>query len=238
MSGGPTAAQLRVMNGAACLPAARMVLSHHLGSSPRLPGLTDLSACPQSDMAACHGGGASSCSVQCACLPAAPEVLSNGRTYDGTKCDVWSSAVMLYVMLFCEYPFERPEDEQHPHKFQKMLERTKRLDYRLGSPDSQQLSGVAYCSSLHRNTMPYQEPFANCGISAHLNLASASGKSKGAVRLLCGCLPELPVPCNLGKSSHWCPHAAEGCTVLQSRRLPCPSCMQTLRLAAMCCSAC
>ena len=127
---------------------------------------------------------------------------------------------MLYVMLFCEYPFERPEDEQHPHKFQKMLERTKRLDYRLGSPHSQQLTGVAYCSSLHRTTMPYQEPFANRGTSAHLNSASASGKSKGAARLLCGCLPELPVPCNFGQSSHWCPHAAEGCTALQSRRLP------------------
>ena len=82
-----------------------------------------------------------------ACLPAAPEVLSNGRTYDGTKCDVWSSAVMLYVMLFCEYPFERPEDEQHPHKFQKMLERTKRLDYRLGSPSRKSLQELptAHC---------------------------------------------------------------------------------------------
>lgn len=27
---------------------------------------------------------------------------------------------MLYVMLFCEYPFERPEDSGDPHRFQKV----------------------------------------------------------------------------------------------------------------------
>ena len=27
---------------------------------------------------------------------------------------------MLYVMLFCEYPFERAEDAGDPHRFQKV----------------------------------------------------------------------------------------------------------------------
>jgi serine/threonine-protein kinase SRK2 len=51
---------------------------------------------------------------------AAPEVIANSRTYDGKLADVWSSGVMLYVMLFCEYPFERPEDAGDPHRFQKV----------------------------------------------------------------------------------------------------------------------
>ena len=52
---------------------------------------------------------------------AAPEVIANSRTYDGKLADVWSSGVMLYVMLFCEYPFERPEDAADAHRFQKVL---------------------------------------------------------------------------------------------------------------------
>lgn len=50
----------------------------------------------------------------CACVLAAPEVISQGNTgnYDGKAVDVWACGVMLFVMLFCQYPFERPEDDQ------------------------------------------------------------------------------------------------------------------------------
>ena len=34
---------------------------------------------------------------------------------------------MLYVMLFCKYPFERKGDDRDPHKFQKILERIQRV---------------------------------------------------------------------------------------------------------------
>ena len=57
---------------------------------------------------------------QCARPCAAPEVISAKTHYDGTKADIWSCGVMLYVMLFCEYPFERPEDEQDNRGFQKV----------------------------------------------------------------------------------------------------------------------
>lgn len=45
-------------------------------------------------------------------MHAAPEVMFNKRHYDGKKADVWSSGVMLYVMLFCTYPFGLPDDPQ------------------------------------------------------------------------------------------------------------------------------
>ncbi|CAD7694694.1 unnamed protein product [Ostreobium quekettii] len=42
----------------------------------------------------------------------APEIINmrKGGTYDGKACDVWACGVMLYVMLFRSFPFERPED--------------------------------------------------------------------------------------------------------------------------------
>ena len=86
---------------------------------------------------------------------------------------------MLYVMLFCEYPFERPEDEQHPHKFQKMLERTKRLDYRLGSPT---------CKSLQEYPTAHPSLHRKDSISGNL-LQMVVFLHAQAVCLLCGCLP-------------------------------------------------
>ena len=42
---------------------------------------------------------------------AAPEVIGNAqRSYSGQKADTWSCGVLLYVLLFHRYPFERPDD--------------------------------------------------------------------------------------------------------------------------------
>ncbi len=54
------------------------------------------------------------------CLTAAPEVISNKKHYDGVMADVWSSGVMLYVMLFGQYPFERPEDKKEANRCSKL----------------------------------------------------------------------------------------------------------------------
>ena len=49
---------------------------------------------------------------------AAPEVIKalQGQ-YDGTLADVWSCGVLLYVLLFHCYPFERPDDPPGPAAF-------------------------------------------------------------------------------------------------------------------------
>jgi serine/threonine-protein kinase SRK2 len=65
----------------------------------------------------------------------APEVISTrARAYDGQKADIWSAGVMLYVMLFHAYPFERTEDRQLGNeRMMKMLERIITVDYQIPS---------------------------------------------------------------------------------------------------------
>lgn len=53
------------------------------------------------------------------CRRAAPEIISNLHIEDATKIDIWSAGVMLYVMLFCCYPFERPDDNANQGDQQK-----------------------------------------------------------------------------------------------------------------------
>ena len=53
-------------------------------------------------------------------VSAAPEVISAAAEYDGRQADVWSTGVMLYIMLYCNYPFERSQDEGDRLRFQKV----------------------------------------------------------------------------------------------------------------------
>ncbi|CAL8464870.1 g4405 [Coccomyxa elongata] len=61
----------------------------------------------------------------------APEIVTNRRNYDGKMVDVWSAGVMLYVMLFCTYPFERPEDDlkDATTKYRTVLQRVIKADF-------------------------------------------------------------------------------------------------------------
>ena len=55
--------------------------------------------------------------------PAAPEVLLTRVRYEAQPADIWSSGVLLYTMLLCRYPFDRPEDVHDPLRHQAAVRR-------------------------------------------------------------------------------------------------------------------
>ncbi|KAK9841508.1 hypothetical protein WJX74_006958 [Apatococcus lobatus] len=83
----------------------------------------------------------------------APEILTSRCRYDAKLADVWSCGVMLYIMLFCAYPFERPEDARLGPKRQAQAnaQRILAADYQL--PASKPISRGC-CDLLARILVP------------------------------------------------------------------------------------
>ena len=85
---------------------------------------------------------------------------------------------MLYVMLFCEYPFERAEDAGDPHRFQKVLQRLPSIS------STCSLSFVwrhrkAFCiwlikAGLQQATIPALKLQQQCKCSGRIHLATIS----------------------------------------------------------------
>lgn len=69
----------------------------------------------------------------------APEVLDRvaNEVYDSKKADMWSSGVMLYIMLFCQYPFETKEKDPQ-RQMLKSMELMRKAQYEI--PKSRTIS--------------------------------------------------------------------------------------------------
>ncbi|KAK9821606.1 hypothetical protein WJX81_006021 [Elliptochloris bilobata] len=76
----------------------------------------------------------------------APELLMRTNlttSYDGKKADVWSSGVMLYTMLCCQYPFDDALDAKLSEKSAQMRFRQRALQGKYSFPSHVALSGEA-----------------------------------------------------------------------------------------------
>ncbi|KAK9837894.1 hypothetical protein WJX74_007403 [Apatococcus lobatus] len=70
---------------------------------------------------------------------AGPEVISGLREYNGQLADIWSCGCVLYVMVFCEYPFERDGDPPAAHRRNAIVsQRIRNADYKI--PDKPETS--------------------------------------------------------------------------------------------------